>query len=338
MNMTEFWYKLVDMAKSDTKIVSLGGLSLTEKQLLWLIGLIALVVLVLLLRSSILWIFRPTKASVPVAEKKSVESAVTATVSANKEATLIENTEQKPAPLQETPQTLLTDTSEKKHSMQDYVTPDSVSADVAKKTLTNDYPYQTLKPDPAKVGQEPIAPTEPSVVTPQIPRAEQQLAQTVATVVAENTSTITAPQTATTPEPVVVQPVEHKEQAIAAPFLQSEGTGKPLENVVVPTPVTEQAPVATPAPTVTAPKPDPLEVLIQSTPVQKAELPEIVMPAPIEVPVPAAATPTAVTQNSTILPPLPQKEPTSHMVVGVADETARPIKKTMFNPSDPVLP
>jgi hypothetical protein len=103
MNMTEFWYKLIDMAKSDTKIVSLGGLSLTEKQLLWLIGLIALVVLVLLLRSSILWIFRPTKASVPVTEKKSVESADTATVSANKEAILIENTEQKPAPLQETP-------------------------------------------------------------------------------------------------------------------------------------------------------------------------------------------------------------------------------------------
>ncbi len=304
--MTEFWYKLVDMTKSDAAIVSLGGVSISEKQLLWTVGVVLLIISILLLRGAIRWIFVP--AVTPTAKEDKTTKLPETITAAKTDSASTTQTSDKPVPsasvANDSPQSLLTDTSEKKRSMQDYVTPDSIAADVAKKPLTNDYPYQTLKPDPTKISA---------------------------------VSNTTAPNTAQTTQPL---------PAVTVPAII------PQQPVVVPTQLNVE-PTPT-QPTTTALSPQSIDQPLDSSPVDSIQ-PEVVVPtAPDEPPKmtpPVAQTPspqfsaalqdsasTLSHQPSTILPPLPTKEPTSHMVVGIADDTAQPIKKSTFNPVDPVIP
>lgn len=334
MNMTEFWYKLVDMAKSDAKIVSLGGISLTEKQLLWLIGIFTLIILILLLRSATLWIFRPatapkgqSKVNEPVAENRKVDEVPTAIASASKESAPAETAEPKTVTPHETPQTLLTDTSDKKRSMHDYVTPDSVSADVAKKSLTNDYPYETLKPDPTKVGQIPVVPPTTSIDAPQVKAPVTEPTPAVAETVA--TSTV-QPIASPTVSPVTIQ-----EPIAATQPIPIAEIAKPVQEAKTESLVVKPANVATPEPSVSMPELELPVVPVAAKPVEPTET--VIVPSVTTANTSISAT-TTVTPSTTILPPLPPKEPTSHMVVGVADESAQPIKRTTFNPADPVLP
>jgi len=293
MNMTEFWFKLVDMTKSDAPVFSLGGRALTEKQLLWVIALVILIIVVLLLRSAILWIFNPTPSKkevmkvteTPVDTTKTEQASVSQTV----EKESVTATAATPNPLvnsekveQTTPQgspaDLLADTSDKKRSMQDYVTPDAVTSEVIKQPITNDYPYQTLKPDPTKVG---------AATTPAQPEPAKEVV-------------IEIPVVASAEPPVIA--AETPAQPIASPV---------------------SSPTPQPAPA------DPTTVTT-------------VLPGISEEPAiptnPGTTSPTSTTSTSTVLPPLPEKEPVSHMVVGVADEKSEPIKKTTFNPVDPIIP
>jgi len=306
MNMTEFWFKLVDMTKSDTPVFSIAGRALTEKQLLWIIGLVVLIIIVLLLRAAILWIFNaPSKVPADNTKQSSSSKVEQPAQPAGNTPTTVEtshsneqaNATKKPDSSQETPQSLLADTSEKKRSMQDYVTPDSIAVDVAKKSLTNDYPYQTLKPDPAMIGQV-QATAVPPETKPKLPIEPQPTTMTV--------------------EPTIVEAEIAKEATTNGTQQQVNAESPPaVQSSALPT-TAETTAQATTAPSLVTP------INSNTAPVTTAP-PSL---QPVEQPKPV---------NST-LPPLPPQEPNSHMVVGVADESGQAIKKTTFNPADPVIP
>ena len=343
MNMTEFWFKLVDMTKSDTAVFSLGGISISEKQIFWIVVIVVIILLLLLLRNAVRWVFgvsdkpKPEKTAPNTKEvqaKPAVAPTATNTAATPTLTTAVPTPSTPPANTA-TAQELLTDTSDRKRSLNDFVTPDSIHADVVKQTLTNDFPYQTLKPDASKIGQEQ---TQPVTVVPATPTVQEAVVAPVVTAVtAVPAVPITAPTTVVPETPKVVTPSFPKTKPISTlPPLGQSSAASITPPATTTTTTTVTSTVAPPKPEVVVPVPTtplataaPILPPIVATPAD----PSITTPTQVVPP-----TPPVPSTASSVLPPLPVKVPDSPMVVGVADEKAQPVKTTTFNPTDPIIP
>jgi len=340
MNMTEFWFKLVDMTKSDTAVFSLGGISISEKQIFWIVVIVVIILLLLLLRNAVRWVFgvsdkpKPEKTAPNTKEvqaKPAVAPTATNTAATPTLTTAVPTPSTPPANTA-TAQELLTDTSDRKRSLNDFVTPDSIHADVVKQTLTNDFPYQTLKPDASKIGQEQ---TQPVTVVPATPTVQEAVVAPVVTAVPA--VPITATTTVVPETPKVVTPSFPKTKPISTlPPLGQSSAASITPPATTTTTTTVTSTVAPPKPEVVVPVPTtplataaPILPPIVATPAD----PSITTPTQVVPP-----TPPVPSTASSVLPPLPVKVPDSPMVVGVADEKAQPVKTTTFNPTDPIIP
>ncbi|PIY17479.1 hypothetical protein CO112_03800 [Candidatus Dojkabacteria bacterium CG_4_9_14_3_um_filter_150_Dojkabacteria_WS6_41_13] len=340
MNMTEFWFKFVDMTKSDTAVFSLGGISISEKQIFWIVVIVVIILLLLLLRNAVRWVFgvsdkpKPEKTAPNTKEvqaKPAVAPTATNTAATPTLTTAVPTPSTPPANTA-TAQELLTDTSDRKRSLNDFVTPDSIHADVVKQTLTNDFPYQTLKPDASKIGQEQ---TQPVTVVPATPTVQEAVVAPVVTAVPA--VPITAPTTVVPETPKVVTPSFPKTKPISTlPPLGQSSAASITPPATTTTTTTVTSTVAPPKPEVVVPVPTtplataaPILPPIVATPAD----PSITTPTQVVPP-----TPPVPSTASSVLPPLPVKVPDSPMVVGVADEKAQPVKTTTFNPTDPIIP
>ncbi|MFZ6022711.1 MAG: hypothetical protein ACOYT9_04595 [Patescibacteria group bacterium] len=368
MNPTDFWFKLVDMTQSDKAVVSLGGRDITEKQVIWIIGLSLLLVFLVLLRWAIMWVLGGPAPKTAKETEKKVETPIDPNVAATAPQPTIPTTPapstttppaptpvantQTPAPTTSqtgSPQDLLADTSDRKRTLHDYVTPDTIHTEVMKQTLNNDYPYQTLKPDPAKIVAQVAAPT---AQTPTAPDTTVQAAATPAPV---------QPNTTTSAVSEVIAPVVAEVTPITtapAPPTPESTMPAPLPEVVtVPSvasaPVSAQPPVDMPATSSNTEQMQQqvaVEPVTPSQPTNATTLPPLPQAqAPIATPTAVPPQPAVTTvappqlqdtakQTPTVLPPLPPSEPKATMIVGVADTTGTPAVSKVFNPTDPALP
>lgn len=328
MTPTEFWFKLVDMTQSNAPTFTVLGRSITEKQLIWIIGLSALVVILILVRWAIMWVMGGG-APKPVVDKNATTPAVTPEVKATTAGA---------APVQGTPQELLSDTSDRKRSLHDYVTPDTIHADVMKQTLNNDFPYQTMKPDPTKISASPTETATPVVAMPLTPTPIITAAQPQTV-----TTTVLTPPPVT---PITAQPTTSSMFGTPAPILPPLPSTNTTTQVNPTSPMANTTPIAPqmPAQPPTLTNAPPITTTVTKLPVIQP-IPTAVTPvnssAPqVQPPIAAVPpTPTTPTVTNSGLPPLPQKEPRATMVVGVADETV-PAATTgkRFSPTDPILP
>lgn len=296
MDFTQLWYQLVDMSKSDQVFANIAGFSVSESQVVWIAGAILGVIAIFFIRGMVSWVLGPSG-------KKAGSSTVVLPPKADKELpplpqtpTAIKTEETKTA---NSPSDLLADTSEnRRRSLYDYVTPDTIHADVMKQTVNNDYPYQTLKPD-----QLPTAPK----VTTQPPAAPTQVQTQVTTAAAP-----------VAPAPII-PPVTPPSVTTPAAQPTPEKTLTEFEFSSIP-PKTAEVPQ----------KPTTVNT---STPVTPAQQPTITTPTLPPINIPAAKPETMPqTQNASFVDlPLIQTN-------GAAQAQAQNSAATGFTPSSPLLP
>lgn len=160
MSATDFWYEFTDLLKSGEAVFSIGSFGITGSMLLWVVGITFAILLVFGLRAGYKWItgadlkkgeqqVANTEIAPPVEQQASPLPLNNATTTAQTDAS---NETAKSPVASASPQELLTDTSGRKRSLHDFVTPDAIHTDVVKQTLNNDFPYETLKPNPVSIG------------------------------------------------------------------------------------------------------------------------------------------------------------------------------------------
>ncbi|MCC7303807.1 hypothetical protein IT418_00085 [bacterium] len=342
MNTTDFWYKLVDMTKSGAPLFSIGGIELSEKHFLWIIGIVLLIILVLIVRGVIMWVLGSDLAVRSITQQSSIATKTTPTTNPTTTnvtapsptpATVSQVTASNEPPkkndeISQSPQELLADHSNRKRSLNDFVTPDAIHSEVLKQTLNNDFPYQTMKPAPTKVG---AAPATTSTVAPP-----------ASTTTFGTPATTTLPPIGDTPivKPVAkptVTPITQPAPAEVKPV--AEVVLPPLPSAVEPKPAAQRdAPSVVPAVTPEVKPTTPVESTIPEPVVTTppAATPAVETAPPVPAPV---VPPTPETKTPVGLPPLPQSEPRATMVVGVADApAAEAVTAKQYNPTDPVIP
>jgi hypothetical protein len=160
MDFTVFWYQIVDMSKSNNAFATVLGFTVTEKHIVWIVAVIIAFLLLLLLKAITSWIVGGTAKQIALQQlpKESlVDIQPTSGIKPTNKGIKSEK--------QETSEQLLTDTSERRRTLHDFITPDSIHADVLKQTLNNDYPYISLKPNPIFINSTPtFSPTQASGV------------------------------------------------------------------------------------------------------------------------------------------------------------------------------
>ncbi len=323
MDFASLQEQLRAMLQSDAPMFTIGTFVVTER-IAAIAGIISAILTLISLIQIIInvfrWIFSPKEDRVemrPTIIEKSPTQSTTQPVTNDKTAQALQKNEQDS----------ITDSSEKKRSLYDYVTPDSIHAEVLKQTLNNDYPYQVLRP-----GTFLQQPKQEPVVEQEAPLTSVEFAQTTIPVIqpqAAPTSTMppeiavpATPASTVPPQPIEV-PVNEIVPAVAPPV---PVTPVPIiAEVATPVPVVTPAQVtpATPSPTVLV-TPEPAKVTESIPPHQVQNID----PAPIEAKsIPLEVVTPVATQPTQELKPQ-QQVPYQQQATVTAT----------YSPTDPILP
>jgi hypothetical protein len=311
MDLTTLWYQIADMSKSSKTFATVLGYHLTEQQVIIIAGVVVVLLLLEIFRAIAGWIVGGTVKTAVLIQAPPIATTNPAAV---------DQTKKEPAEEQEkiakSAEELLTDTSERRRTLHDFVTPDSIHADVLKQTLNNDYPYVTLKPNPTFINTIPSgAFTDVKQVATQGPlpaaSGKSELPLLTATKIPEQ-------QTQKDIAPVVIEPPK------TAPISTPVSPLPVQETITTPTtPVTPISPVTVQVPVIA-------EKNTEARPTQLPIIPPVVVPS---VPAPLPPIPTPATNSvSTPITPLPIDK-TIEVPVGEPVVTA-----PNYSPTDSLLP
>jgi hypothetical protein len=304
MDFAKTWEQLTAMTTSDAVFATVAGYSITEKQVIWVGIALTIVVGGTLLKTILSWIlglFSNKKPDIIIIKEETRIKESSTTAPASVDTKKVEEKEDETA---SSPHEILADTSEKRRTLYDYVTPDTIHADIMKETMNSDYPYGTLKPPGTSSATTPVT----GVAAPNAAVTTNSVMPTVVPPVTEPTpipaAAIQQPTAGAQPPTVVLPPVQQEHPAVpttdtpksdavasvSAPIFQSSA----IKSDVMPPPTTP--------------------VIVPLTPVAKIEYskPPVSsskngIPQPESLPThEAPQTPIA----PVVLPPLPQSSPT----------------------------
>lgn len=317
MDFASLWEQLQAMLQSDAPMFTIGSYVITERiaAIAGIIsGILTIFSIIQIFLSIARWAFGPKEA-----QAEMLPTMLPTSPSATKEESELAQMA-KAKQIAEDPNSIV-DTSDKKRSLYDYVTPDSIHAEVLKQTLNNDYPYQVLRPgtmlpnQPQSFETMVQQPKEGSLSSvefqlPQLPGTEKPETQSAPViqpaVVAE---TVTIPQEPVPPEAPIMQPIEKQEI--------------PKETAIPITPVAPETLAKT-----TEIPPEPVTPPVVSAPVIQSEEMEVV----------AAKVEPIITSQPEQIPNMIETPVAKVVTLPNVEKIQTEPNGSVYSPTDPLLP
>lgn len=309
MELSTLLEKIQLMAQSNVPVFSVAGITITEQQVIYLAVIILALALLLLLQTLLRPIVEQLSRGLRISRQ---EKKIAREIAADEEVSVVKIDSKSAESQTKNDETSLVDTSDRKRSLYDFVTPDTIHTEVLKQTLNNDYPYPELIPKQ----------TEQSTATtsPEKPISTVEFAKVPATLppLPGKPQPISPPPSAA---PLTTIP---SLTAVPGPIPQPAPQTSVPEQTVVTAQTTPIIPPAAP-PVIAAPA---LPTQEPITPQATQTTTEEVTPKTIKAPVVTAPPPpqTTIPQQTILTPsqPLAQQTPTQ--------------KPSGYSPTDPLLP